>query len=63
MLWFSPKKVIDTFWKKYARWRAISPVSEWSIPLFRANFLDFTSKMNLPPGYFRGQDTCAASSL
>jgi hypothetical protein len=38
------KNTIDTFQKKYTRWEAVSPDSEWSIPMFRADFLHFTSK-------------------
>src|SRR5712692_9867758 len=38
------KNVMYTFQKKYIRWEAVCPSSEWSIPLFRADFLCFTSK-------------------
>jgi hypothetical protein len=33
------------FLEKYTRWGALSPASCWSIPLFRADFLHFTSKI------------------
>jgi hypothetical protein len=44
----------------YPRWEAVSPVSSWSIPMFRADFLHDASKSvqmepNLPPGSSRQQ--------
>ena len=35
---------IYTARKEYTRWEALSPFYEWSIPLFRADFLYDTSK-------------------
>jgi hypothetical protein len=39
------KNAIYTFEKEYARWRAVSPGSAWLIPIFRADFPCFTSKI------------------
>jgi hypothetical protein len=38
------KAAIYTILMDEARWGAVSPGSEWSIPLFHADFLGFTLK-------------------